>query len=519
MGSLGDRAAPLVLAVDVGTSSVRAFAFDAARARLEAGARAPYAWATTAGGGAEADADAIVARVVEAVDGAVAALGADARRVVAVGGSGLWHSLVGVGADGRAVTPAYPWNDNRPAAAAEALRAALDGAAVHARTGAVLHPSYAPAKLRWLRDADPAAFRRARYWMSVPEYVQLRLTGERRVSVSLASGTGLLDQRSCGWDAELLAAAGVAAEQLSPLAELDDPAPPLRAEYAARWPSLGSARWLPAAGDGACANVGSGCLTADRVAVSLGTSGAVRVLWPTERVAVPAGLWCYRLDRRRVVLGGAVSNGGNVYDWLRRTLRLPPARELEAALAAREPDAHGLTVLPFLAGERSPRWPAAARGTVSGLTLDTTPEDVAQAALEAVVYRLVLLRRMVAEQLPGGGTVVASGAPLRLSPFWAQTLADALGEPVLLAADEEASARGAALLALVAAGVVPALDALPTAIERTLVPDAGRHARHRRAVERYAAFDAALEDVTGARPDPGARTAARTPVAPNEEGR
>jgi gluconokinase len=390
------------------------------------------------------------------------------------------------------VTPAYPWNDSRSAAAAERLRTELDEPGVHARTGAVLHPSYAPAKLRWLRDVQPALFARVRHWMSLPEYVQLRLSGERRVSVSMASATGLFDQHRCAWDAELLAATGVDAEQLSPVVELDDPAPPLRPAFATRWPGLAGARWLPAAGDGACANVGSGCVTAGRVAVSLGTSGAVRVLWPADGVVIPPGLWCYRLDRAHVVMGGAVSNGGNVYAWLSRTLLLPTAAELEAALAAREPDAHGLTVLPFLAGERSPSWPPAARGTITGLTLDTAPVDIVQASLEAVVYRLVLLRRLVAAQLPAAHTVVASGAPLQLSPFWGQTLADALGEPVLLAGEEESSARGAAILALRTAGLIAALDAVPAPVATQIVPDPARHARHVAAIERYAALDARL---------------------------
>jgi gluconokinase len=413
--------------------------------------------------------------------------------VQAVGASALWHSVVGVGADGRAATPAYPWNDNRPAAAARALQGELDEAAVHARTGTVLHPSYAPAKLRWLRETTPERFARVRHWMTLPEYVQLRLCGERVASVSMASGTGLFDQHRCAWDAELVAAAGVAPEQLSAVVDALDPLPPLRAPYAARWPGLARAAWLPAVGDGASANVGSGCTTADRVAVSLGTSGAVRVLWPADDFAIPPGLWAYRLSRAHVAMGGAVSNGGNVYAWLARTLQLPAPAELEAALAARVPDAHGLTVLPFLAGERSPRWPEAATGTLAGLTLDTTPLDVAQAALEAVAYRLVLLRRMVAEALPAARTVVASGAALSRSPVWAQTLTDALGEPVLLAADEEASARGAAILALRAAGLIPTLDALPAAVAHRLEPDRARHERHQRAMARYAALEVRME--------------------------
>jgi len=488
---VSDDPTPLVLALDVGTSSVRAYLYDR-MGRRRCGAQAHYAWTTTPDGGAEIDPDEIVRHVVAVVDAALRDAGTLAGAIAAVGVAALWHSVVGVDADGKPVTPAYSWSDSRPAAAAAALRRRLDEPAVHARTGAVLHASYLPAKLLWLSQARPHDFVRARYWMSIGEYLALRLFGERRVSLSMASGTGLLDQHALAWDAGVLAALPIAPEQLSPLVDVDAPLAGLRPEFAGRWPTLRAVPWLPALGDGACANVGTGCTTAERVALSLGTSGALRVLFPAEQVRIPPGLWCYRLDRRRAVMGGAVSNGGNVYAWLRGTLRLPEPAALEAALDAMPPDGHGLTVLPFLAGERSPDWPAAARAAITGLTLDTTPPQIVRAALEGVAYRLALVRRLLRGAFPSGGLVIASGSALRHSPAWARIIADVFGEPLVLAADDEASSRGTALLALEAIGALRDITDAPDALNGTVEPDPTRHARYVDAIARYEALDELL---------------------------
>ena len=118
--------------------------------------------------------------------------------------STLWHALLGLG-DGRAAADARSTRGptGGPTAAAARLRGELDEDAVHARTGCRLHSSYWPAKLAWLRETDPERFERVRAWVSPGEYVQRRLLGDAATSISMASGTGLLDQRTCRWDAEL----------------------------------------------------------------------------------------------------------------------------------------------------------------------------------------------------------------------------------------------------------------------------------------------------------------------------
>ncbi len=479
---------PLVVALDVGSSSVRALGFDARGRALGARHRHDYEPTTTPDGGVEYDPDGLVDLAGEALDGLLADLGRQAEEIGAVAVSTFWHTLLGVGADGRARTPLYSWADTRSAEAVEALRGRLDEKAYHARTGCVLHTSYLPARLFWLRMRDPAGFAATRTFLSFGEYLQLRLFGEARASVSMASGTGLFDQHAQRWDPPTLDAVGLAPERLSPIVDLDAPFRGLRPEFAGRWPALARVPWLPALADGACSNIGAGCTGPDRVALMVGTSGAMRVCWPTEPtvvITIPPGLWCYRVDRRRILLGGALSNGGNLYAWLRDTLRLGSPEETERELAALPPDAHGLGVLPFLAGERSTGWVATARAAIDGLSLATRPIDILQAALETVAYRFALIHALLVEACPRADEVVATGGALLASPAWVRIVADVLGVLVRPSAETQASSRGAALLALEALGALASLEAAPAGFGPTVHPDPARHARYREGLARH----------------------------------
>jgi gluconokinase len=484
----------LALGVDLGTGSARAFLFDESGKR-HGGVRIPYAWRLTPDGGVEADPDALVEITAAAIDGALAAVAGGAiGRVRAVGFSALWHTLLGVDAEDRPVTPAYAWSDTRATGTARRLRTLLDEDAVHARTGAMIHPSYPLARLAWLADAEPERFARANRWVSVPEYLWLRLTGEIVVDLSIAAGSGLLDMRTSTWDAELLHAAGIGAEALSPLAAGDACAVPAAGSMAAaRWPALRRAVWRLPVGDGACANIGSGCIHADRMALTVGTSAAVRVRTDWSDVASPPpGLWAYRLDPGHALVGAATSNGGVVRQWLLRTLQLPGTdAELDAALAERAPAAHGIVALPFLAGERSPDWPLDATAVLAGLRLGTTPLDIMQAGLEAVAYRIAILRRRILAAMPDSTIVVASGAAFESSRHWPQLIADVLGEEILLSEETEASSRGAALLAHVAAGALGSIEDAPLPETRTVAPVPARHTLHRAALIEHMALDAA----------------------------
>ena len=464
---------------------MRALAFDRLGHARHVGQQLPYEATTTPDGGVEIDADRLLALTAEALDGLLASLGARAADAAAVATSTFWHTVVGLGPDDRPSTPVYSWADTRSADAVDALRARVDEKAYHARVGCRLHTSYLPARLWWLRERDAAVFRRTRRWVSFGEYLGLRLFGELRTSLSMASGTGLFDQWTRRWDPGILATLGLGVEHLGHLVDLDQPFQGLRAEFAARWPALARAPWMPALGDGACSNVGAGCTSADRAALMIGTSGAMRVCFAADAVTIPDGLWCYRVDGRRLLLGGSLSNGGSLYAWLTGTLAVPPAAEVEAAVEAMEPDAHGLTMLPFLAGERSLGWVAGARAAIAGLSLATRPVDIVRAGLETVAYRFAMIHERLREACPRLREVVGTGAALLASPAWSRIIADVLGVALTPSAEAEGSSRGAAVLASEALGLIPSLDAAPVRTQPPIPADPERHARYRAGLDRH----------------------------------
>ncbi|PYN88707.1 MAG: carbohydrate kinase [Candidatus Rokuibacteriota bacterium] len=477
----------MVIALDVGTSSARAAFYDGdARPIAGRSHQMQYTPRLTRDGGVEHDANRLLEAVVACLDAIHPNRPPEDTR--AVGVATFWHGLLGFDASGHAITPVYMWADVRSAAEAEVLRSALDDEAVHARTGCHLHSSYWPAKLRWLAREYPVESSRVARWGSFGEFLELNLFGEATTSVSMASGTGLLDQATSRWDLEALAAAAVDERRLFPLSDRADPRRGLRAPWASRWPALRTATWYPAVGDGAASNVGSDCVDPTRIALNVGTSAALRVMG-SQHPVVPRGLWRYRVDRTRAIVGGATSEGGNIYAWCRQVLRLGSDEEVEAALAALPPDGHGLTILPHLAGERSPGWRDGRRGAIAGLRLDTSGLDIVRAALESVALRLAAVYRLLAPCASDGHTIVASGAALGHSRAWTQMIADAIGRPVAWSTEPEATGRGAAVLALEALRALPDLSAARRPTGETFVPQKVHHVRYLEALERQRRLD------------------------------
>jgi len=481
--------APLVLALDVGSSSVRAVLFDVQGRAVEgADVREGYAFHTTSDGGSEIEAERLAASVWRCLDRIVECATTLHLSIDAVAMDTFVTNVLGVDADGQPVTPLTTYADTRSAADAAVLRSELVEDEVHTRTGCRLHTSYLPARFRWYARTQPGVFARAERWISIGEYLEEQLFGETAVTYSVASWTGLLHRRALTWDAAMLAALPVAASHLSSLTDVDRPQQGLRAAFARRWPMLHDIPWFPAVGDGAAANVGSGCVTPRRVALTVGTTSALRVIVDGASAEVPPGLWCYRVDRRRSLLGGALSEGGSVYAWMRDTLSLDDPAALEETLAAMMPDAHGLTVLPFWAGERSPGWAGDARAVIQGLSLATQPVEILQAGLEAVAYRLGLVFDRLRTEIPDDVRVVVSGRALPASPTWLQMVADVLDQPLVISQVKETTARGAALLALEALGAVTTLASLPHFDGKIVSPNAERHEVYRRAMARQQAL-------------------------------
>ena len=493
----------LILALDIGTSSVRAALYDEAGNVLpQTMVKNERSLTATDDGGAEIDADEAFDQVVRAIDEVLRKSEKVKGEIGYVAASSFWHSLVGVDANGKATTKVYGWADTRSREQVAVLRKKFDETVVHNRTGARFHSSFWPAKLLWIRKEFPETFKRTAKWLSFSDLVMARLIDGKQLpnvsmcqhledvilsglrtyyaeestpaftSISMASATGIFDLRKCGWDAALVKFLGLKPDNLPQVVQYRDDTFALNAKFKRRWARLKAAKIFPAIGDGAANNIGAGCLQKHKAALMIGTSGAMRVAYkgsPPEKI--PDGLWCYRIDRERVIMGGALSDGGGLYGWLKSHLRLSEDDDkTELEIAKRPPAGHGLIFLPFLAGERSTGYHEDATGAILGLRASTDTIDIVQAALESVAYRFAEIFDQL-NKVCRIRDIVASGGALRQSPVWTQIIADVLGRNMSLPETREASSRGAVLLALETIGKVSSIERISTPKGRSFKPD------------------------------------------------
>ena len=317
-------------------------------------------------------------------------------------------------------------------------------------------------KLLFLREALPGVFERARLYLGIKDFVLRQLLGEAVCDASLASTTGLLDLGSGHWDELALGAAGISADRLprvvSPCAVFRLPGPSAAA--------LGLPAGLPVipgGSDGAMANLGSGAAGPDKLAVSIGTSAAVRLTLASPHLDPSGRTFCYRLDDRRFIAGGASNNGGNVLDWLGRDVFGAAARF--PGFWPRPPGwprgRDGLLFVPYLRGERAPVWDTAAVGVVPWATHRHGRAQLVRAAVEGVVFNL----RQIADALPHWAacrSIALSGGAAQ-DPLWQRVVADVFGKPVEVSSPgaADASVLGAVMLARHALGLGPMPEPKP----------------------------------------------------------
>jgi gluconokinase len=469
-----DRAErPLVVALDIGSSSVRAALHDRlGRPVRGCAVQVPYTWEMGPEGSVRLPHEALLALVGQVLDQVVAAAGSLATEVVAGGVSCFFHSIVGLDGAGKPMTPVLSWADTTSAAEAVGLRERLDPEQVHASTGVPIHASYWPARVLRLRQEQ----RGIRRWAGVPELVAEALTGRAVSSRSMASGTGLLNRASGDWSAELLGELAIDPRDLPPLFGDDEPIGRLAPSAARRWPQLSEATWFAAWGDGTCGNVGLGTAGPGRAALMVGTSGALRAVVADPAPPIPSGLFAYRLGAGAVV-GGQLSEGGGTLAWASRLLgRSLPTLERAAARIA--PDGHGLTVLPYVFGERGLGYHDDARAWLTGLNPGTDAAAIYRALIESIAFGFAAVDERLSDVLGGPLAIIASGGTLTSSPVLTQVLADSLGRDIAVAPAFEASRRGAALLALQGAGLVANLHAIPGPRSRRITHDPERSTRY-----------------------------------------
>jgi gluconokinase len=438
-----------ILALDVGSSSVRAMLYENLPEGVQhipdALAQRKFQFDTEEAGQATVDPEFLRDLLEQCIDEILQHPAAHA--IEAVGMATFAGNWLGIDyLDGYKPTPVFTYADTRSTKWINHLKNQMNGEEVLQRTGAPLSPAYASAQMFWLRNEMKQLWEQeldhftdfCRYCQSF--WLSWR---EEHISYSIASWSGLLNRGSLDWDVQWLDFLGIQKQALLNLGDYSDSKSGLTEYYAKRWPALANVPFFLAVGDGAAAQVGSGAVEAGTAALTIGTTAAIRKVSTETLPPVPSGCWSYRIDKEHHLTGGALSEGGNIFAWAKETFNLE-AVDIEVELSQREPDSHGLTVLPLLSGERSPNWRGDATGTIHGLRLSTSPMDIVHALLEAVALRLAYIANQL--ELAEGTRIMAAGGALQASPAWAQIIANALGRDIYVMDEPEITSLGVAQL-------------------------------------------------------------------------
>ncbi|MFR9728993.1 gluconokinase [Saccharopolyspora sp. MS10] len=480
--------APVVLGIDLGTTATKVVAATVEAEVLHQTERG-YPLRTEEPGEATQDPVTVRDAAVEALAECAAWARERGHEVRALSFSTAMHTVLGLDSAGNPVTPSYNWADTRAAPVAERLRGSggLDerAAALHRATGTPVHTQSVMVKLAWLGEQDGAASG-VRRWCALKDFVFGAFTGEFVTDHSLASGSGLQDMRTLEWYSPALEVAGVRAEQLPALLAPTEVLP-LTAGMAER---TGLPRGLPVVlggGDGPLANLGVGAVVPGVAALSLGTSGALRVLREEPGVDERCRTFSYALADGLWVIGGAVSNGAVVGQWAADAFGVEVGPLLDEALRV-PAGADGLLALPYLLGERAPWWEAGLTGAFVGLRKAHGRAEMTRAVVEGVAQQLALVKDAVHDAGAEVRAVRATGGGFR-SEVWAATVSAALDMPLELAESSGGSGLGAVLLGWRALGEFDSLEAAGDLVrpDRTVTPDpdaAALLARRRPLVDR-----------------------------------
>ncbi|WP_029149260.1 gluconokinase [Microbacterium indicum] len=448
----------IVVGIDMGTTATKVVAYRA-DGSLVATASNGYPLDEPVPGHAEQDPAKILEAVYAGVREVVGEIGVE--RVAGISFSSAMHSLVGLDAAGEPLTPVVTWADTRAAEEAERLRDSGSGLALHRRTGTPVHPMSPFVKLVWFRENEPELFASVATWADLKGWVLRHMTGALVVDHSIASASGLMNIHTLAWDAEALDIAGIMPEQLPELVRTRHVLPQLTDEAVAATGLPAETPVVAGAGDGPLANLGVGAVRPGVAACSVGTSGALRVAVEKPAVDPLGGVFCYALTEDRWVIGGAINNGGVVLDWVRGEVTageagLSTAQLLDEAYTV-PAGAGGLLMLPYLLGERAPRWGGVARGAYVGLTRSHRRQHLVRAAVEGVALQLTLVKQSMEAAGIDLAEIRATGGVMK-HVLWRQTLANAFDSEIGMPQGQEGSGFGAALLGMEALGLIDSID-------------------------------------------------------------
>jgi gluconokinase len=444
---------PYIIGCDIGTTNVKSVAFDTVSGAILASHSESYEMQHPQQDWSEQDPEEIFQAACKTLKKVINACKKDP---VGISFSAAMHGVLALDKQGKRLTGLIIWADNRSADVATKLRASVVGKKIYYNNGTPIHAMTPVCKLLWLKKNEPDIYRRTAKFVGVKEYVIYRLTGKFLVDYSIASATGMFNIRELQWDAYTLKKLGLRTEKL-PEAVSPYHIEKLPADNPAKLSE--GIPLIMGASDGCLANLGSGAITAGSMAVTIGTSAAVRICANKPFSDPQMQTFCYLLDENIFIVGGPSNNGAVIFEWLMNTFFVKEEYEAVFKEASEiKPGSEGLLFYPYLLGERAPLWSSSVRGGFSGLDITHTRAHFARAVMEGILLNLFSIGKilMTMEEVD---TIYANGGFAK-SPVWVQMLSDVFGKKVMLNETVETGAVGAAMMGLKALRIVKSFSEL-----------------------------------------------------------
>ncbi|MCZ0704300.1 gluconokinase [Natronobacillus azotifigens] len=452
-----------LLGVDIGTTSTKAVLFDR-EGKVQTQYAVEYPLLTPVPGAAEQKAEEIYQAVKTSIRKALSASGISSEKLLLVSFSAAMHSLIAIDKDGKPITNSITWADQRAEPWVKKLKEEWNGHEIYLRTGTPIHPMSPLAKIIWLKHERPRIFEETYKFISIKEYVLHQLFGEYIVDYSIASATGLFHLEELDWDKGALEVAGITADHLSKLVPTTHKIQGLSKGLAEELGLSIDVPFIIGANDGVLSNLGVNGIEPGVVALTIGTSGAIRTMTNKPVTDQKGRTFCYALTNDHWVIGGPVNNGGMVLRWLRdefcyeevekaKELGVDPYDLITEKISKVKPGSEGLIFHPYLTGERAPIWNANARGSFFGLGMHHKREHMMRAVLEGINFNIYTVLLALEEQIGIPEKIHATGGFAK-SPLWRQMLADVFNQEVQIPESVESSCLGAVVLGLYALGEI-----------------------------------------------------------------
>ena len=442
-----------IIGIDIGTGSTKAVAVSHSGETI-ASTRVPYPTLNAIPGRSEQDPEVIWQAFVRSLSEIVTQT---KQQPLAVSLSCAMHSLIPVDKSGKALHPVITWADNRSASVASRLISSPSGKRLYEETGTPLHAMSPLCKIIWLRENDPELFSRTARFISIKEFIWFRLFNVFEVDYSIASASGLFNINTLRWHEYALEVAGITNERLSIPVNTDHAI--TGAIQTNELPEiLRNVSFVIGSSDGCLANKGSYATAPGIAALTIGTSGAIRVARQKPALNWDHMTFNYRLNENVFISGGPINNGGIALKWYAEKLLGKEMNsdnayaELLSKLSDIPAGSEGLIFLPYLFGERAPIWNSNSFGVFFGITGQHGQEHFTKAVIEGILFSLYQIMRGIENDGDAISRIHVSGGFVR-SRQWVQMLATIFGKKVVLVNREDASAIGAAFLGFDALGV------------------------------------------------------------------